>query len=274
MSQSIIWFSIPFFIVAMVIEYLIGKRKGVKLYSGRDTLANLACGLLSEAVGIGIRLLVIPIYSFVYERIAPLRLWELSGQIPTLIRWSAAFVAVDFCYYWFHRASHRINFLWACHAVHHQSEEYNYSVALRQSALGGFFSWVFYLPLAVLGLPTGIWLTCYSVNLVYQFVVHTKLVKEIGVLKVVLNSTSHHRVHHARDFEYLDKNYAGTFIVWDHAFGTFKEESTPIHYGTVEPLGSFNPIWANLAIWARIAATARRGAVLSVLLAPPENLKS
>ena len=220
MSQSIIWFSIPFFIVAMVIEYLIGKRKGVKLYSGRDTLANLACGLLSEAVGIGIRLLVIPIYSFVYERIAPLRLWELSGQIPTLIRWSAAFVAVDFCYYWFHRASHRINFLWACHAV------------------------------------------------------HTKLVKEIGVLKVVLNSTSHHRVHHARDFEYLDKNYAGTFIVWDHAFGTFKEESTPIHYGTVEPLGSFNPIWANLAIWARIAATARRGAVLSVLLAPPENLKS
>lgn len=213
MSRSLIWLSIPFFVAAMVIEYLVGKRKGVKLYRGRDTLANLACGLLSEAAGIGVKLLAIPIYSFVYERIAPLRLWEHTGQIPHWLKWFVAFVAVDFCYYWFHRASHRINFLWACHAVHHQSEEYNYSVALRQSALGGLFSWVFYVPLALVGLPPAVWLTCYSINLIYQFVVHTKLVKEIGPFRLVLNSTSHHRVHHARDSEYLDKNYAGTLIV-------------------------------------------------------------
>jgi sterol desaturase/sphingolipid hydroxylase (fatty acid hydroxylase superfamily) len=148
-----------------------------------------------------------------------------------------------------------VNLLWAGHVVHHSSEEYNLSVALRQSSLHGLFTWVFYLPLALLGVPAEMFIACYALNLVYQFWIHTEIIGRMPRwFEAVMNTPSHHRVHHAINPRYLDRNYAGVFIVWDRLFGTFeaeREDDRP-RYGVVRQLGSFNILWAALHEWVGI----------------------
>jgi hypothetical protein len=153
---------------------------------------------------------------------------------------------VDFCYYWFHRASHRINFLWAGHAVHHQSEHYNLSVALRQGVVQSLFSWICYLPLALLGFPTWMFLIMSSLNTLYQFWIHTEFIKRMGWFEILFNTPSHHRVHHGKNLQYIDKNYGGSLIIWDKLFGTYEREDAPSDYGTTEPLNSWDPFFANV----------------------------
>src|SRR5690606_31238042 len=151
----------------------------------------------------------------------------------------------DFAYYWWHRASHRISFLWAAHVVHHQSEDYNLAVALRQAWFTSLSSWVLNLPLAFLGVPPLVYGVCAALNTLYQFWIHTRLVGKLGPLEWVLNTPSHHRVHHGIDAPYLDTNYGGVFIVFDRLFGTFVEETHEPRYGTLDPIRSFDPVWAN-----------------------------
>jgi sterol desaturase/sphingolipid hydroxylase (fatty acid hydroxylase superfamily) len=172
--------------------------------------------------------------------------------------WAACFVGQDFLYYWFHRFSHEVNAGWAAHVVHHQSEEYNLTVALRQGALQPAVSWIFYLPLALLGFPPPMFLVVASFNTLYQFWIHTRLVGRLGPLEWVLNTPSHHRVHHARNPRYIDKNHGGTLIVWDRLFGTFAREDAEPVYGITKPLASFSPVWANLHYWAEMWDVARR----------------
>jgi alkylglycerol monooxygenase len=167
-------------------------------------------------------------------------------------KWAAAivlFLGVDCAYYWFHRIAHEYNAPWAGHVVHHSSEEYNLAVALRQGTFQGVFSWVFYLPLALLGYPPAWFAAMSSFDTLYQFWIHTRLIGKLGPLEWVLNTPSHHRVHHGRNPKYLDKNYAGTLIVWDRMFGTFKAEEEEPVYGLTKPLESWNPLWANLHVW-------------------------
>ena len=162
-----------------------------------------------------------------------------AGQTATL------FIGIAFAYYWFHRSSHRINFLWAAHVVHHQSEEYNLAVALRQSSLQPFFSWVFYLPLAILGFPPKMFFTLVAVNVLYQFWIHTRLLGRLGPFEWILNTPSHHRVHHGQNPQYIARNHGGTLIIWDRMFGTFQvEEETP-RYGLKRDFDSQNPfvVW-------------------------------
>ena len=177
--------------------------------------------------------------------------------------WALCFLGVDFFYYWFHRLSHERNGLWATHIVHHQSEEYNLAVALRQSAFGGLFSWVFYLPLALVGFPPVMFLTCSSLNTLYQFWIHTRTIGKLGPLEWVMNTPSHHRVHHACNPRYIDRNYAGVFIIWDRMFGSFKPEDEEPAFGITKPLRSWNPLWANLHYWAEMLRLARGSASLS-----------
>jgi hypothetical protein len=172
--------------------------------------------------------------------------------------WVACFLGVDLCYYWFHRLSHERNGLWATHIVHHSSEEYNLAVALRQSAVGSAFSWVFYLPLALAGFPPVMFLACSSFNTLYQFWIHTRAIGTLGPLEWVMNTPSHHRVHHACNPKYIDRNYAGVFIVWDRLFGSFRREDEEPAFGITKPLRSWNPLWANLHYWAEMFDTARR----------------
>jgi Fatty acid hydroxylase len=161
---------------------------------------------------------------------------------------------VDIAYYWSHRLSHEINVLWAGHVVHHSSEEYNLAVALRQSSLHGFMTWIFYIPLAVMGIPWLIFLTCNAINLVYQLWIHTRAVGRMGSLtEWVLNTPSHHRVHHGVDPKYQDRNYAGVFITWDRLFGSFQPEEEEPLFGITKPLASWNPLWANVHLFWEIA---------------------
>ncbi|MCH7821320.1 MAG: sterol desaturase family protein, partial [Proteobacteria bacterium] len=174
--------------------------------------------------------------------------------------WIVAAVAWDFCYYWFHRFSHERSILWAAHAVHHQSEDYNLSTALRQTSTGFLFSWIFYVPLFLIGFPLEVLLTVNAVNLIYQFWVHTQVVKRMGFLDYVLITPSNHRVHHAQNERYIDKNYGGMFIIWDRMFGTFEDERSddPVVFGVRKPLANWNPFWANLQVYDYLMFDARR----------------
>src|SRR5207247_5460488 len=158
----------------------------------------------------------------------------------------------------FHRMSHEVNAFWAAHVVHHQSEEYNLAVALRQGAFQSSFSWVFYLPLAVIGFPPLLFLTVSSLDTLYQFWIHTRAIGRLGPLEWVLNTPSHHRVHHGRNPQYIDRNHAGTLIIWDRMFGTFEPEGHAVIYGVTEPIASWNPVWANFHAYRNLWADAKR----------------
>jgi hypothetical protein len=184
-------------------------------------------------------------------------------------------VFYDFCYYWLHRAGHRVAVLWAAHAVHHQSEDYNLSTALRQTSSGFLLGWIFYLPLAVAGVPPLVFGVVALIDLLYQFWVHTQQVGKLGWFDRWFCSPSNHRVHHAVNDKYLDKNYGGILVVWDRLFGSFVEEddAEPCVYGTRSPLRSFNPLWANLQVYRDLALDAWRARSwadkLRVWLKPP-----
>jgi sterol desaturase/sphingolipid hydroxylase (fatty acid hydroxylase superfamily) len=195
----------------------------------------------------------LPVYAFIYQHA---RLFELE-RTPWL-HWTVALLGVDFLYYFWHRAGHEVRVLWAIHAVHHQSEDMNLGVALRQPALQAPTVVLFFLPLACLGVTPLALTVAYACNLIYQFFVHTQAVRSLGPLEWVLNTPSHHRVHHGCDSEYLDKNYGGVLIVWDRCFGTFTAERQAPRYGVTTPLASFNPLWANLCEFALLVRQSRR----------------
>jgi hypothetical protein len=203
-------------------------------------------GVFTKAITVGI-------YAAVWDRFRVSE-WNASSAGT----WVICFLGVDFFYYWFHRASHESNLPWGAHIVHHSSEEFNLSVALRQGALQPLFSFPFYLPLAWLGFPPIVFLACSSFDTLYQFWIHTRAISRLGPLEWIFNTPSHHRVHHGCDEKYIDKNYAGTLIVWDRMFGSFQpEEEEPI-YGITKPLASWNPLWANVHHYVDLARASRR----------------
>jgi hypothetical protein len=159
-------------------------------------------------------------------------------------------------YYWAHRMSHEMNIGWATHIAHHQSEEYNLTVALRQGAFQSLFFNVFYLPLAFVGFPPAVYGICSALNTIYQFWIHTRLIGKLGPLEWVLNTPSHHRVHHGRDEKYIDRNHGGTLIIWDRLFGTFQVEEEEPDYGIVRPLKSWNPLWGQVHYFVKLCKTA------------------
>jgi len=252
-----ITYAVPFFFLLIGVEFVAGLVQRKQLYRLNDSINDLSCGVIDQIVGIFLQSLLFAGYLFLFEHARLLNIQEA----PAGVKWIAAgalVLGVDFCFYWFHRTAHEYAAPWATHVVHHQSEEYNLTVALRQSAFESCFAWIFYLPLAVLGFPPGWYLAMSALNLLYQFWIHTEAIGRLGPLELVMNTPSHHRVHHARNLKYLDKNYAGMFIIWDRMFGTFQvEEEQPV-YGITKPLGSLNPLWANLHYWAELAEDAWR----------------
>lgn len=240
-------------------------------YTYHDTVANLSCGLGSQLFVALDTLQGITIYKLIADHSSAQRAHFFES---TLGGWLLGMLLIDFCYFVYHLASHRVAFLWATHAVHHQSEEYNFSVALRQSWFSGFFAWVFYLPLALLGLPTGMMILLRTFNSWYQFLLHTRAVGKLGILEKILNTPSHHRVHHGIEAHYVNRNYGGILIIWDRLLATFQEEHREPTYGTLQPLRSVNPVWANCSEWLRLArltfSTRRPLDKLRVWLMPPE----
>ena len=242
MELNPIGLAVPAFFGLMALEFLWARLAGRKLFRLNDTVGDLTCGMGDQMIGIVVGVVTVTIYTAVNIRFG----WfEMDSGSP--LTWAVGLVGVDFLYYWFHRFSHRVNVGWSTHVVHHQSEEYNLAVALRQPWFSQFHSWLFYIPLAFLGLPPEVWVGSYAVNLLYQFWIHTQLIGKLGPLEWVMNTPSHHRVHHGTNPAYIDKNYAGIFIVWDRIFGTFElEQEVPV-YGILKPIRTWNPLIANVA---------------------------
>ena len=250
--------SIPFFFGLIGLELLVARWRRRPLYRLSDSISDLSCGILSQVAGIFLVLLTVAAYTGVEKGWAVQHFLPVPAWPRTALAWGLVFLLDDLAYYWMHRSSHVIALLWAGHVVHHSSEEFNLTVALRQSSLHGLFIWVFYLPIAMLGVPVAMWLVCHAINLIYQFWIHTRAVNRLGPLELVLNTPSHHRVHHGINPEYQDKNFAGTLILWDRLFGTFEPERAEPVYGITKPLGSWNPVRANLHVFADIAHHFRR----------------
>lgn len=245
--------SIPIFIGLITLEVVVARRRKQRVYRFTDAVIDLACGMSQQALAVVLKVGVIAVYAWIWQwSVARGWLpWTLSERDPWL--WVGAFLAVDFLYYWWHRLSHEVNVLWAVHVVHHQSEDYNLAVALRQSLMSSVTSLPFYAPLALLGLPPFVFAATWALNTVAQFWFHTQLIGRLGPLEWFVNTPSHHRVHHAVNPRYLDKNYGAAFIVWDRLFGTFEAEGEAPVYGLVAPLRSFNPLWANVHVFVAMA---------------------
>ncbi|NNE55645.1 MAG: sterol desaturase family protein, partial [Flavobacteriales bacterium] len=213
---NIIILSIPIFFLLIGLELiwdLVQRKRGKPgVYRLNDALTNISCGIIDQVTGIFAKLFTIGTYVIAFNLAREVFPW----QMPENWMWFVvAFVAIDFAYYWSHRLSHQVNLFWTGHVVHHQSEDYNLSVALRQGAFQKILMFWVYLPLAAIGLPPAWFVISLAINLLYQFWIHTEAVGKMGPLEFILNTPSHHRVHHGRNPKYIDRNHGGIFIVWD-----------------------------------------------------------
>ena len=247
--MNYVLYAIPFFFLLIALELLADRWRGVSTYRLADSINSLSAGVLSQASGLLTKGFGLIVYLLIWERIA---LFQFSLESPWV--WVLAFVLYDFCYYWSHRFGHERNVFWASHVVHHQSEDYNLTTALRQTSTGFLLSWIFYLPLALIGIPPVVLITVGSLNLLYQFWVHTRHIPKLGWFEWFFITPSNHRVHHGQNPRYMDRNYGGVFIIWDRLLGTFQEEldEEPVIYGVTTPLASWNPLWANLHFYAQL----------------------
>ncbi len=240
-------YGIPFFVVLILIEWGVSRLRGVQVYHSMDTIASLSSGMTNTIKSlIGLSLVII---SYEYME-TMLGLFDIES---TLWLYIIAFIGIDFASYWSHRFNHVVNIFWNRHIVHHSSEEYNLACALRQEISAIVLIYFFlYIPLAILGVPHEIIAFLAPIHLFAQFWYHTKLINKMGVLENILMTPSHHRVHHAINPEYIDKNYSAIFIFWDKWFGTFQEEvdTIPPVYGTIKPVNTWNPLYINVMhVW-------------------------
>ncbi len=262
-------FAVPGFVALVVFEMIWAKRRAPQSYEARDTLISLAMGLGSTVAGLLAAGAVGALYLWLWQ----FHLFEIGWAWWA---WALCFVLDDLAYYAFHRTAHRVRWFWASHVNHHSSQHYNLSTALRQTWTGTIaFGFIFRLPLLLIGFHPGMILFCAGLNLIYQFWFHTEAIGKCPRwFEAVMNTPSHHRVHHATNPVYLDRNYAGVFIVWDKLLGTFQPEleSERIRYGMVRQLGSFNLLWVAFHEWIAIARDVRsapRGSKLGYLWRPP-----
>ncbi|CAE6950398.1 Fatty acid hydroxylase domain-containing protein [Pseudomonas marincola] len=257
--MNYILFAVPVFFALIALELLADRWRGVRTYGFSDALNSLSAGVLSTSLGLVTGVVGLLTYSLAWEHLG---LFEFDPEQFWV--WLFALVFYDFCYYWHHRLGHERNVLWAAHSVHHQSEEYNLTTALRQTSSGFLCGWVFYLPMAIVGVPPLVFLTVAAIDLLYQFWVHTRHIAKLGWFEWVFVSPSNHRVHHAQNRVYMDRNYGGVLIIWDRLFGTFQEEldDEPVVFGVTVPLASWNPLWANLQVYASLWHDARHTASL------------
>lgn len=270
-SQIIVLAS-PVFVALIAIEFWVGRARGRNTYRLDDAISSIGLGMLSQVSAVFTRFLRVGIYSLVF---AGFSLVDAPSFWMSPVGWVLALVFYDFLYYWNHRLGHTSAVFWAAHVVHHQSEDYNLSTALRQTSSGLWLGWTFYLPMALMGVPPLVFGVIALVDLLYQFWIHTQQIGRLGWFDRVFASPSNHRVHHAVNDRYLDKNYGGVFMVWDHLFGSYavEDKAEPCVYGTRSPLRSLDPIWANLEVYAALGRESWRaprwGDKWRVWLKPP-----
>ena len=243
---DVVTWAIPGFIILMLIEIFWTHRRGIGRYEMRDTMTSLAMGIGNVVAGLLLGFVAYGFFSFLWS----FRLWDLGTSLWII---ALCFVLDDLRYYWVHRFGHEVRWVWASHVNHHSSQHFNLSTALRQTWTGTFtFMMVMRAPLIILGFHPAMVIFCGGANLVYQFWIHTEAITRLPRwFEAVMNTPSHHRVHHGRNARYLDANYAGTLIIWDRIFGTYvpEQDSEKVDYGLVQNIGTFNPIRVAFHEW-------------------------
>ncbi|KAM9965927.1 hypothetical protein ACTFIR_006110 [Dictyostelium discoideum] len=262
---------IPLFVLSILLEFVINVffKKKKNYHSLSDSLSSMGTGISTVVLERIVPYTILSSIEFVgavyiYKHY---RFFDVSES--SILAWIICLLAVDFVYYWFHRFAHEINFMWATHVTHHSSDKYNLTTALRQSIFQMYFSWVLFLPIGFF-IPPGIYVFHKQFNTINQFWIHTQLIGKLAwPIEFIMNTPSHHRVHHGRNPKYLDKNYAGTLIIWDRLFGTFQEEDTitttdtttttnttgdnqRVFYGLVHQFESSDPTWSQVHHWFEI----------------------
>jgi alkylglycerol monooxygenase len=248
--SQVIVLATPVFFALIAAEAAWGFARKRNTYRLHDAISSITLGMLSQVSAVFTRLFRIGIYTAVYSWVSVV---HNDGFWTAWYGWLIALVFYDFCYYWLHRAGHEVALFWAAHVVHHQSQDYNLSTALRQTSSGALLGWIFYLPMAVAGVPPLVFGVVALVDLLYQFWVHTEHVGRLGWFDRWFCSPSNHRVHHAVNDAYVDRNYGGMLVIWDRMFGSFREEREPCVYGTRSPLNSWDPLWSNAEVYWSLA---------------------
>jgi sterol desaturase/sphingolipid hydroxylase (fatty acid hydroxylase superfamily) len=261
--SELIFMAIPAFVVLLLVEALLSDAK----YEAKDTWASLGMGVVNVLISVVTKAGALALYGWLYGY----RLLDLSGL--GLWIWPLLIVTEDFCYYWFHRAHHEVRVLWAAHVNHHSSERYNLSTALRQSWMTPVTGPLFWAPLPLLGFEPVYVLTAQAISLLYQFWIHTEVIDRLGPLEWVLNTPSHHRVHHGSQLEHLDRNHGGILILWDRLFGTFQREEGRPRYGLIDNIHTYNLFKIAAHEWVSMARDVAKaptwGAKLRYIVGPP-----
>jgi sterol desaturase/sphingolipid hydroxylase (fatty acid hydroxylase superfamily) len=256
----------------MLLEFFVAKRSGKQLFSFSASIANINVGIAERMSDVVLTGLFYFIYDYLHKH------FGIFDIRPSVILWVALLLCTDFTWYWYHRLAHEINLFWAAHIVHHQSEDFNYTVSARITALQAILRTGFWSILPIIGFPAEMITSILLVHGLYPFFVHTQLVGKLGILEYFMVTPSHHRVHHASNPEYLDKNYGDMFIIWDKLFGTFKKEESPVVYGLTHPLKSSSFLWQHFHFLLELGVAVKRkkgfGNKLKVLFGKPEIIDS
>lgn len=241
---NLIHYAIPFFVVTIILEVILTVKVKMEHYNFKDAGASITMGLGNVALGFVSKIIVLGAFYLVYN-------WFHLFDIQFVWwAWILLLFIDDFCYYWYHRISHESRFFWASHVVHHSSKKYNLSTALRQTWSGGFYSFIFWVPLVFIGFHPIMIMVQMSISLIYQYWIHTELIDKLPRwFEFFFNTPSHHRVHHATNPQYLDRNHAGILIIWDRMFGTFEPEVEKPVYGLVKNIETYNPIKIAFLEW-------------------------
>ncbi len=255
-NNALVAAATPVFILMIAAEAWLAHRLRLQAYTLADSITSMSCGIWTVTLEVFTKSAMLLAYGWVFSHLS---LWQSAPDSPWTWVWS--FLAFDFVYYWAHRWSHEINFLWAVHSPHHQSEEFNLTTALRQGAFQDAFHAPLFMTLALLGCPPGVFIIQLTLSKFYQFWIHTRLVGRVPLIEGILNTPSAHRVHHAVNDVYLDRNYAATLMLWDRLFGTYIEEGEACVYGVRKGAPGWNAVWAQFAwpsvMWRDALRTAR-----------------
>ncbi|MDO8656235.1 MAG: sterol desaturase family protein [Nanoarchaeota archaeon] len=267
--MDILVYAFPVFIFLVIIEAFSLRASMSYKYRLNETISNLSCGIFDAIMNASIGTLFVGIFAL-SQKYFGLFTFNSSSILP----WIMMFICIDLAYYIFHRASHRINLLWGAHVVHHQSEGYNLTVSLRQGTVATWITYFFYLPLAFIGFTPIMFLTTYGVYQLYQFIVHTHYLKSLGPLEYIIASPRLHRLHHAQNAHFLDKNYGGFFIIWDILFSSYITPKGKMIYGVTSGIKKWNPLWANLYYFKALyqgSQKLKKWNKLKIWFSPPER---
>ncbi|MBE7177129.1 MAG: sterol desaturase family protein [Mucilaginibacter polytrichastri] len=265
-------FAVPLFITLMVLEQLVRRKQKLARANLQNSITNVSIGIAERLSDV----FVAGLFYFVYDHLQ--KHYGLFAIRPGLLLWVMLFLGTDFIWYWYHRLAHEINVLWAVHIVHHQSEDFNYTVSARITVLQAFVRTGFWSVLAIAGFPAPMITSLLLLHGFYPFFVHTEVIGKLGILEYFLVTPSHHRVHHACNEQYLDKNYGDVLIIWDKLFGTFRKEDEQPVYGLTHPLKTYSFLWQHVhyfaELWVAMKAESGLGAKMRVLFGPPAKMNT